>query len=315
MKRLMILMAVFGIVVAACGGSGGTLDDTSDTVGDTTAPVVGDVDVQLRGSDLDATVEFAIEPESASFQAVGPFQVPPPGLSEAKVIRDAAVDVRVAEGEFEAKWADVRQIAADLGGYVSDANTGIRTDGEERYAFGSLTLRVPEDRFDDAVDQLSGLGEQLGFTMTGQDVSEEFVDLESRLRHWKATESFLLGLMEEATTIDEALRLQGELAIVQLTIEQLEGRLNYLEARTSFSSITANLTEAPDVAAPFPDEATTPSELEQALTQARQVLMGIFSFIIVAAAAVVPVAGLGLVALGLYRVGQRIAKKQQPAEG
>ncbi len=304
MKPLGILVVAMAVALAAC------------TTGDEADGVVGG-EAETAPSREMVTAEPEDGFKSVGVDVVGAGESEVPAVDEisspqVRIIRDAGLQVRVDQGSFQQRWRELRLIAADLGGYVSDASTGVFEEGDDEFAFGTATVRVPAGRFDEAIDAFGALGEQVSFTMNTQDVSEEFVDLESRLRHWKATESFLLGLMEEAATIEEALRLQDELGEVQLTIEQIEGRLRYLESRTELSAVTVTLTEAP-AELPPPEEPKEPSELAEALDSARQVIMGIFSFLIVAAAAVVPVALFALFAFGIWRLGRRIARPKEAA--
>ncbi|MGH9167980.1 MAG: DUF4349 domain-containing protein [Acidimicrobiia bacterium] len=232
-------------------------------------------------------------------------QVPfPAGV---RVIRDARLELRVEEGSFEKQWEHLRTIAADLGGYLSDANVGVEERGEDRYALGTATLRIPADRFEDALARFGALGERISLNVTSQDVSEEYVDLEARLRHWTAMEAFHLELLDRAATVEEALKVQAQLQQIQLTIEQLEGRIRYLDSRTTFATISVFITEVPG---PVVVEALSEqSELAQAFDQAGRVLMATFGFLIVAAAAVFPLALLGGVAYLLWRLGRRLAPR------
>ncbi|MDP8959572.1 MAG: DUF4349 domain-containing protein [Actinomycetota bacterium] len=105
------------------------------------------------------------------------------------------------------------------------------------------------------------------------------------------------------------MRVAAQLQQVQLTIEQLEGRLRYLDSRTSLATITVFLTEAPG---PVPVEVHVPAdELAQALDQARRVLMATFGFLIVAAAAF-PLALVTGVAYLLWRLVRRMTPDRSP---
>ncbi len=106
------------------------------------------------------------------------------------------------------------------------------------------------------------------------------------------------------------MRVAAQLQQVQLTIEQLEGRLRYLDSRTSLATITVFLTEAPG---PVPVEVHVPAdELAQALDQARRVLMATFGFLIVAAAAAFPLALVTGVAYLLWRLVRRMTPDRSP---
>jgi hypothetical protein len=231
---------------------------------------------------------------------------------DAKVIRDGSVDLRIEPGSFGVSSAQIRQIAADLGGYVASGESRVEQFDDERYASGWFTIRIPSDRFDDAVERVEALGERVSASLSSQDVTEEYVDLEGRLNYWREQEAFYARLMQEATTIEELVTVQTRMQDVLLNIEQIEGRLRYLDSRTDFATLTVGLTEVPDttVAAVVPAD---DGPIAEAFDQAGEVLLATVSFIIVAAAVAIPLAILVLIAYGVYRLFGRSSRKQ-PAE-
>ena len=105
----------------------------------------------------------------------------PDGL---KVIRDGRVELRVEPGTFGQISSQLKSIAQDLGGYITAGETHLQEIDDVAHTVGWLTMRIPEDRFDDALDRVDGLGETLSLNVSSQDVTEEYIDLEGRLRYW-----------------------------------------------------------------------------------------------------------------------------------
>jgi len=207
-------------------------------------------------------------------------------------------------------------IAADLGGYVASGESYIEELDEDRYAVGWFTIRIPSDRFDDAVDQVEKLGARVSASLSSQDVTEEYVDLEGRLDYWREQEAFYTRLMQEATTIDDLVTLQTRMQDVLLNIEQIEGRLRYLDSRTDFATLRVGFTEVPDGGiVPVPGE-TEPSTIANAFDQAGEVLLATVSFIIVSIAVAIPIGILVLFAYGVFRLFLRANRRQEksPAE-
>jgi hypothetical protein len=154
------------------------------------------------------------------------------------VIRTGSITVEVGEGGFGEAFDAASLVAGRYGGYVqssSMAGTRVRS--------GDLLLRVPADRFDQAMSDLRDLGTVARQSVSGEDVSAQFVDLQARLRTWQAQEAVLLDLMGRATTIEETIRVQVELQNVQLQIEEVTGQLSFLEDRTEFATIQVSLRE------------------------------------------------------------------------
>jgi hypothetical protein len=149
-------------------------------------------------------------------------------------------------------WATAdkaRAIANGLGGDIlAMSQTG---QGENRSAL--ITLRVPSDRFDEALRQLKLLdGEVVTSNVDAKDVTDQFTDLQARLVAKQAEEQRYLQLFPQAKTVDETLKIDAALGNVRVQIEQLQGQLNLIKNRTEFSTITMSI--APIVTVP-----TTPS--------------------------------------------------------
>ena len=135
-------------------------------------------------------------------------------------------------------WATAdkaRAIATGLGGDIlAMSQTG---QGENRSAL--ITVRVPSDRFDEALRQLKLLdGEVLTSNVDAKDVTDQFTDLQARLVAKQAEEQRYLQLFPQAKTVDETLKIDAALGNVRVQIEQLQGQLNLIKNRTEFSTIT-----------------------------------------------------------------------------
>jgi len=215
--------------------------------------------------------------------------------SDLKVIRDGRVDLRVEPETFDRASAQLRSIATDLGGYITSSEVYLQEVDGVDYTVGWMTMRIPADRFDDALARVDGVGERLSLNVSSQDVTEEYVDLEGRLRYWKSQEEFYTRLMSEATEIDDLVTIQTRMQDVLLNIEQIEGRLRYLDSRTDFSTLTVGVTEVPDTATL--EDPGDGGVIAAAIDQAGTVLLATIGGLIVGAAFVLPfalLAGLGL---------------------
>src|SRR5206468_11266704 len=109
-----------------------------------------------------------------------------------------------------------------------------------------LTIRVPVASFEDAMHDLRGIGTVQRQSISGRDVTSQFVDLEARLRNFETQEKVLLGLLSKATTIAGTFRVQRTLSDVQLRIEELTGQRRVLSNRAELSTIDVELFEAGD---------------------------------------------------------------------
>jgi hypothetical protein len=106
----------------------------------------------------------------------------------------------------------------------------------------TMSLRVPADRFQSALDEIRSTADTVIMeTVKGEDVTEEFIDVEARLKAQKALEQQYLEIMKRASSVEDALYVQGELAEVRGEIEKVEGRKRYLENQSSLSTIKVKL--------------------------------------------------------------------------
>lgn len=156
-----------------------------------------------------------------------------------KVIKTA--DLALTSTDVRETAAKAQVLADRVGGNVLSSQID-RGDG---YVSASLVLDVPSSEFEGALEELRGLGETVtADAVRGQDVTEEFVDLKSRERNLLAAEESLLRLYEEARDVEGTLAIQRELTGVRGEIEQLQGRIRYLEQRTASSRISLTVRPA-----------------------------------------------------------------------
>jgi hypothetical protein len=229
-KRCALLGLVLALAVSAAACSGGEDEEGVEAGGGVTAPAAEEGLARApaaSGGEGDASES---PPEASTVPAVGP-----------RVVQTASLSVSVARGKFDETVDEARSIAARFGGFVvsSTASQGF----ENRLVRGTLVVRVPARSYADAVRSIAGLGRVEARDESGQDVSQEFVDLEARVRHLRAVETQLLELLERANTVAAALAVQSQLNQVQLELEQARGRLQYLDDQVSYATISLALHE------------------------------------------------------------------------
>jgi hypothetical protein len=189
------------------------------------------------------------------------------------------------------------------GGFVFSSSVGERA--------GSLVLRVPASRFDSTVTALREIGTVKDVTIASQDVTADFIDLKARLNIALGRRDVLERLYDEATTIEQSLRVQNALDETQLRIEQTQGELNVIENQTSQSTIRIELTEegAPD---PQTQDVRNPS-VGNAWDRAIAGFFGVISAVVIGAGYMVPIAILALlVFLVVMLVRRRRAASPAP---
>jgi Domain of unknown function (DUF4349) len=295
-------LAVAGAIgyVATSGGHG-LSSRTAGTAG--TSPAAGRPTFGISSDEAGAPVA---QPVAGSLRQGGaallPAQgaLPPIGLD---IIKTASIAVQVRKGGFESAFDTATTIAGKYGGYVQDSSVrGTKARS------GELTIRVPASSFEQAMNDLRRMGTVQGQSISGQDVTSQFIDLNARLRTWQAQEAVLLRLMRRATSIESTLRVQNQLQDVQFRIEQIKGQLRVLQNQTALATIDVSIRE---VGAPVTTMNTVVRErpsLGEAWARAVNGFLGVIFAVVVGLGYLVPLAALAAVIwLGYRRLRPRAA--------
>ena len=163
--------------------------------------------------------------------------VPSVGVTEERmIVRNGEMSLVVED--VVAARDEVAQLALRFNGYVVSS----RISGEEQEMRGYISIRVPDDQFEQALAELRELAVRVTSESTSsRDVTEEYIDLEARLKNAEATESQYLTLLEKAKEVEDILRIYDSLSRVRNEIEQIKGRMQYLERTSSMSLVSVNL--------------------------------------------------------------------------
>jgi Domain of unknown function (DUF4349) len=201
-----------------------------------------------------------------------------------QVVKTAALRLSVKRGEFDATIDEAGAITAGLGGFVvsSSASQG----SEQRLVRGTIVVRVPARSYDEAIEALRALGKVESRTESGQDVSQEYVDLGARIRQLQAVESQLLELLDRADTVQAALSVQRQLSQIQLDLERARGRLQYLDDRIAFATISLEIHEA---IVPAPKQDDGGFGVVEAWTKAANGFLAVVGWTFVVLATVAPI--------------------------
>lgn len=241
--RAVAPLLALALATAACGGapapakapSAGGRYDRAETVA-----VSATAD---RDGDGIADEADAVPAEPAAYAPAGAAPPPPPSPKPApqggavvpqdqapEAARDASkiiytARVTMAVYQVEQGLSAVEKIAKDMGGYLS-----LKRDRE-------ITVRVPRGRFEPALAAIDKIGDVLHRDVQAQDVTDEFVDLEIRIKNARAMQARLKELLERAA-VKEALEIEKELHRVTEELERLEGKLKLLKDKIAYSTIT-----------------------------------------------------------------------------
>lgn len=192
----------------------------------------------VREVEVEKTVERAQSVPLALSVPDASQQQPAQLVSQRRIIVRTANMVIVVD-EIQAAIDDISRMADSMGGWV------VSTDRSRKHD-GSVSIRVPAVSLDLAIEELRELAKDVETEITtSQDVTDEYYDLQSRLKNQQATEAALIRLLDRAENVEHALAVQRELSNVQENVERLLGRIKLLEETSAFSLIIVSLRLAP----------------------------------------------------------------------
>jgi hypothetical protein len=233
--RMVSMLLLLALALSACGGAEDATQSGEPRVSSPSRGGAGQLAPSAGGEELAAS-EAGVPEDWTAQQDF-----------DRKIVKTAELGIRAERVRDSA--AQAQQIAAQFGGSVLSSQI-VRGD---RSVSADLVLVVPSPEFEKALDELRGLGKEVTTdTVRGEDVTEEFVDLESRERNLLAAEQSLLELYNRAQSVNDALSIERELANIRGQIEQVQGRIQYLEERTSTSQITVSIQPVASPAPPPP---------------------------------------------------------------
>lgn len=237
MRVILKLILLTSIVFLLFSCSNDSSEQTTEETADRT---------EMSSSESSIEEELAIEPKQENTnqtkEEIAPEQdteVPDGANADRKIIYHANVEIEVTN--FHSAIEQLEQQTLDTGGYIVTSNT---YQAENDVQEGSITARIPQAQFESFMDSMeNGEWNMIQKNISGEDVTEQYVDLESRLKSKQVVEERLLAFMEQAEKTEDLLEISNDLADVQEQIEQITGQMNYLKNKSDLATVTINVRE------------------------------------------------------------------------
>ena len=242
MRRIAMILLVLSPLALGCGDEA---KSPSPAIGNAVAPSAPD-EVLVLHQDK--------KPAAEAGGGAGPAGPPKPDPAvKRRIIYNAGVDLVV--NDFEDAKKQVARLIDDSGGYVAKSDLGAQS-GEHRRA--SWTLRVPVANYQSILDSLARMGHALTVRTDSQDITDEFFDLEARLKNKRTEEERLLEHLKKSTgKLEDILAVERELTRVRGEIESAQGRLNKMSKLSELTTITVTIREQKDYTPPTAPTYTT----------------------------------------------------------
>jgi len=252
MRKLLFLTALSlaPALLTACAGASADMAAMSPMSAPAMEPMAESAGGEaLRGSATSGDADgIADEEDRRERIAQAPPPPPaPPGGAQPPQAPPTTTDARAPAGEIAAIRGPMLIYTADITMAVFEVNTSLDAlENLARQAGGflarrddrSITIRIPAARFDEAIGRIEKLGDILNRNVVAQDVTEEFHDLEVRLKSAHAVQERLIQLLAKAQKVEESVMIERELARVTTEIDRIEGRMKFLRDRAAYSTIT-----------------------------------------------------------------------------
>jgi hypothetical protein len=264
MSRPAFFLFLFTIVISGCSAE--TSRDSVPVAGNSAGPSFGDVAksiapprtesltqqpssantmsnastarVSNSGSAKGSRPQVSLGKSISLIQAASAQQAPV--TTDRMVVRNA--DLQLESESATAAQQKIESIVQSYGGFVVESQQTATNRTSLNRDTVSMTVRVPAAKFITALEEIRGAGTKvIDETIRGEDVTEEFIDVEARLKNQKALELQFMEIMKRAYSVEDAIYVQGQLAEVRGEIEKIEGRKRFLENQSSLSTIKIRL--------------------------------------------------------------------------
>jgi hypothetical protein len=299
-KVIILLVVCIAVVLAAgCMGIPGGKSDSSLSP-QNTVPV------------SDSNGRLQADSKMAYGEAVAPMPTNTPADSgsgtltpDTKIIKTAFLTIEVNDVTGSVEF--LKNLAARKGGYLSSTN--VQKNYNNRLT-GTVIIRVPAKEFETTLSGVQAIGTVKSVSTQGQDVTEEYVDLQAQKTAYQNQLAQYNEIMKKAVKVEDVITVQQQIDRVQIQLNRLEGRLKYLDSRIDLSTITVNLQE------PEPVGGESGHTFVSTINEGISGFFGMIDAVIIIFLTLLPIIIIGGAGYGIYRwrKGKKVVETSKPEE-
>jgi hypothetical protein len=280
---ILLVVCIAAVLAAGCMGIPGAKSDSSSSLQNTVP--VSDSNGRLQAESKMAFGENAAPVPSATAES-GSGTVAP----DTKIIKTAYLTIEVNDvpGSVEL----LKNLAAQKGGYLSSTN--VQKNYNNRLT-GTVIIRVPAKEFETVLIGVQAIGTVKSISTQGQDVTEEYVDLQAQKISYQNQLAQYNEIMKKAVKVEDVITVQQQIDRVQIQLNRLEGRLKYLDSRIDLSTITVNLQE------PEPVGGESGHNFVSTINEGISGFIGMIDAVIIIFLTLLPIIIIGGAGYGIYR--------------
>jgi hypothetical protein len=226
-----LLIAVGALLMSACAGSASYSEPAYDMAAE--APM--------------EEADFFYEEEMSANTAGAAPQISDATYVEGQAIQRIVLmnaDLAIVVPDPVASMDAITAMAQEMGGFVVDSNLRqVQLDSGLEVPSGNVTVRVPAERLEEALDTIEGMATEVqSKNVSGQDVTREYTDLQSRLRNLENAEAQLTEILDNAQNTDDVLDVYNQLTYIREQIEVIKGQIRYYDEAAALSAVSVRLT-------------------------------------------------------------------------
>ena len=248
----MVLLLIIFMAITACGAA--PTPEAIVETGGVEKEIVVEEPVPVEESAMEEasqTGDTATQAPADSQEGISPV-TDRPNVYNRLIIKNGEMELLVEDTDTAINRS--MGIVTEYGGYVINNRTWFKDD----FKYATLSIGVPSENFEQMLRRLKDLAVNVtNEAVAGQDVTDEYVDLKSRLTNLEATAARIRSFLEQAETVEESLTVSRQLSDIEAEIEQVKGRMAYLKDRAAFSTITLQI--IPQIPTPTPMPSPTPT--------------------------------------------------------
>lgn len=162
-------------------------------------------------------------------------------LQERKIIKDATA--RIETKEFDKSIDAIDRLIKESGGFAESRNIQGNSMYNSSMRYATIVFRVPAEKFDTILKSMGQVGNVVNSTTNGTDITDQYVDSQTRVNNLKVQEQTLLKLMEKAEKIEDVISLETRLSDLRYQIESIENTLMNYDRLVQYSRISIDLAE------------------------------------------------------------------------
>jgi len=303
-------LLITAFLLAGCGSS------TSEYAADSSTGAGNDVmkssnpAAYSESDDLYGTETESVTEELAAMDASGETQAESPVTDNRKLIKTVNMDVETEA--YDALMTNVEKKINLMGGYVSSLDSGENGYGDDtRYA--TIIAKVPAEKVDEFVTEVSDISNVISKNETVDDVTLQYVDLESHKKALLTEQESLLKLMESATSMEDIITIESRLSEVRYQLESMESQLRTFDNQVAYSEVTLYITEVTRLT-PMAEVSTWDKISEGFMDNVELVGKGIKNFfiqLIINLPIIFVIAVIGLLIFFIVRFAEKKSRKQR----